>query len=118
MPAERMADGAKAARRIHLRQRLQQIQRACVVINRLHGAAHVLKLAKIRPIIGKMRVRRRDGHIPAAGQLRRIRTPFTAAQAHDHLVSHAIVRGHQAQHGRRFAFFQNRLGNAQVRRRA
>ena len=100
-----MADGTEAAGGIHLRQALQQIQRARVIVNRLHGAAHVPELAEIRPVVGEMCVRWRNGHITPLGQLRRIRAPFPTAQADNHLMAHAVIGGMQTKHGRRFALF-------------
>ena len=115
--AKRMADRAKATGGIHVRHCLQQIQRARVIVNGLHGAAHVTELAEVRPVIGQVRVRRRDGHIATLRQFRRISPSFAPTQAHHHLVPHTIVCRMQTKHRRCLPLFQDRLGNAKICRR-
>ena len=67
-----------------------------------------------------MRIRRRNGHIAALGQFRRIRPPLTPTEADHHFVPHFVVGRMQTQHRRCLAALddEHRFRNAKISRRA
>jgi hypothetical protein len=81
----------------HERQRLQQVETADIVPDGFHGAALISQRFEIGLVIGEQRVRGRQRHVAALGQLRGVLAVGKSAQADHDLVADLVVGGMQAE---------------------